>query len=97
MLKIEVYKNGVRVRLLKQAKNQLKDLQVKVSLVGTTKDGRLSKKAVPNTTHTLHEGESVALTSGEFDLDKNGLKIVSTYETDEEQNVRNETTIGFRR
>lgn len=97
MLKIEVYKNGVRVRLLKQAKNQLKDLQVKVALVGKTKDGKVSKRAIPNTTQTLREGESIALTSADFDVDETGLKIISTYETEDEKNARNETTIGLHR
>ena len=79
MLKVEVYKNGIRVELYKEVKEQLQDLQLKVSLIKRKKNGEWYKNAVKGTTHDISDGSAVDYVSENFDPEKVGIKVQASY------------------
>lgn len=79
MLKVEVYKNGIRVELYKEVKEQLQDLQLKVSLIKRKNNGEWYKNAVKGTTHDISDGSAVDYVSENFDPEKVGIKVQASY------------------
>jgi len=79
MLKVEVYKNGIRVELYKEVKEQLQDLQLKVSLIKRKNNGEWYKNAVKGTTHDISDGSAVEYVSENFDPEKVGIKVQASY------------------
>ncbi len=79
VLKVEVYKNGIRVELYKEVKEQLQDLQLKVSLIKMKKNGDWYKNPIKGTTHDISDGSTADLISEDFDPEKVGIKVQSSY------------------
>ena len=91
MLRVEVYKNGIRVELYKEVKEQLKKLQVKVALVGKNKDGEWSKRAVAGTTTKIKPGEAVDIIQEDFDPEKYALSVQSSYKDGDDYSEHKDT------
>ena len=91
MLRVEVYKNGIRVELYKEVKEQLKKLQVKVALVGKNKDGEWSKRAVAGTTTKIKPGETVDIIQEGFDPEEYALAVQSSYKDGDDYSEHKDT------
>ncbi len=84
MLDVEIYKNGVRVQLLQQVKEQLGKLQVKVALVGKNKDGKTWSRKQPTDKQIVDVDKPVDLvTKDDFDPEKYALYVESSYQTED--------------
>lgn len=96
ILRFEVYKNGIRVAILEEVKEQLNNLKVKVSLVGKTKRGELASRAMTGTTRNvpLDDTVDIAIPEG-FTPEDFGLRVQASY-TDGDNRTETKETMRIR-
>ena len=96
ILRFEVYKNGIRVAILEEVKEQLNNLKVKVSLVGKTKRGDLAARAISGTTKNVPLDDSVDIAIPEgFTPEDFGLRVQASY-TDGDNRTETKETMRIR-